>query len=185
MKKKFMLVWTLGLFCASLRSQTVFLKGSGIMTIGYASIGGCDLGLEVGFTKHLTAQVSYSYGFLTGDSRFVDRYRVTPQLRYYIQESGRDFYGGLVIPYRWGSDSQERSSNVYEKTDFNKWGGGLIAGWQLRIWKRFGIDSHLGYVAFYGRETVQLGTAPPQTAFKGSGAFIGAFTFYCALGPYR
>lgn len=188
------------LFLQNTNAQFMILKGTGIFDNGNDSpFIILDFGVEVKIKGQLTGQLSVGASALYYDSAVREKLIVTPQLRYYFKKDAwmKSPYIGLVFQQNIGNvDEFDDYGKVdFKYTTFTKYGAGVILGTHIKIYKRFGIDLHMGVLREKGDLTIKviesstLHTMPKNYTYIEYGAvnnrFFAGFNFYFAIGKIQ
>jgi hypothetical protein len=185
-------------------AQDLFLKASGIVLSGSSSERKLlDVGIEAAIYKNWHCQVSYSIFDYRGEGASKNKKIWSLQARQYLSKvNEKDSYYGIVFQKY---QLQDRNS-VYSvprdtfltkfatSIENNQFGLGGILGSNIKIYKRFGIDFHIGGVAQIGKKDTRLtfaknGNLLPSTSEIQKGKItirpFWGLNFYIALGKFH
>lgn len=154
-------------FAVSVRAQVALIKAGGFLAINPGGDGGgrsiIDLGLECKINKSFSAQLSLSGSDLKFIGQEIKSKKVVSlQARYYyLARYADDFpikpFVGLVAQKvkRELTEFVSTYPDYYTKLqeDSQKTALGIITGQNLFVYKRFGLDTHLGLVGELGKKT--------------------------------
>ena len=159
-KQRFLILILICLFSQNVNAQIAMLKATGIFAFNDCGSIILDFGVEVKIKRRLTGQLSVgtSYGYYNSACR--GKQIVTPQLRYYFEKDVwlKSPYIGLVFQQNIGSVnvSDDYGKVDWKYTSFTKYGAGFILGHHIKIYKRFGIDLHIGVLREKGDLTIRV-----------------------------
>lgn len=200
--KKQLLLFALSiLFLQNTDAQIAMIKGTGISDDGSNDRESIilDFGVEVKIKGRLTGQLSVSSSKGYYNSAYREKRIVTPQLRYYFKKDAwtKSPYIGLVFQQNIGKvDVYDDYGKVdFKYTSFTKYGAGVILGTHIKIYKRFGIDLHIGVLREKGdltvkvKESSHLHPMSKNYTYLEHGAvnnrFFAGFNFYFAIGKIQ
>ena len=121
-----------------------------------------DLGFETKIAKKWTGQVSFTKSSdLFSEYSDSDKHLWAFQVRHYLKSNwANSLYSGLVVQ-KYSKDEKiyyVTHPELSTATSVDKrWGGGLIVGYQFKIFRRLGLDIHGGLIAQRGKkETTEV-----------------------------
>ncbi|MBL7818504.1 MAG: DUF3575 domain-containing protein [Saprospiraceae bacterium] len=110
-----------------------------------------DGGFEIKLNSRLGLQFSIANSDFSFESQSHKKFIVTPQLRYYLKKDlwEKSPYFGAILQYHKGETGDEiysSSSSAFgwQSSNYKKTGLGLMFGKHIKIYKRLGLDLHLG-----------------------------------------
>lgn len=116
-----------------------------------------DLGFETKITKKWTGQVSFTKSSdLFREYSDFDKHLWAFQVRHYLKSNwANSLYSGLVVQ-KYSKDEKIYYVTHPELSTITsvdkRWGGGLIAGYQFKIFRRLGLDIHGGLIGQTGKK---------------------------------
>lgn len=179
-------------------AQKAMLKGGGILLLDLESSAGIiDVGFEYKINKKFSVQLSGSASGKNGnDEGSNNKTVVSLQSRYYLngEKWGRSPFAGVVVQklrttdWRLEGGFHSPDSYIGLEKKANKAALGFILGHNVQIFRRIGLDFHVGAVGQLGRETrvsKASKTAPALTTVRKNALDARPFwgvNLYIALG---
>ena len=171
-------------------AQKAMLKGIAFIVLSEGGPAVADIGVEIPLTKKVTVELSFSGSSFSDVSK--DAWSL--QSRYYFLKqddtwANAYFVGGVLQKYNRTLSYTE--SYPYENNATKSTAAGIIVGRNQRIYKRFGIDMHLGLVGLLGNQIITTTYAAPRPqdiSAKNNvldAHFFWGVNFYLALGKMQ
>ena len=183
------------LFLQNINAQYLMFKGTAALVVADLSVLLIlDTGIEIKITEQFTGQLSYSKSYFgNGYTRRREKTIWTPQLRYYLKKDSWSTspYIGILLQKHVGRNEEFDDTSVYDHkiVTFKRLGAGFIFGHHIKIYKRLGIDIHIGALGEKGDESTMVTAYPSRQVTvdkveigKTNARIFAGFNFYLAIG---